>query len=97
MTSKRSGMDDRATPDHGSAMRWFGLLLLLGIAAPHAAGALFDAVQAIRFPYEIAYGEGVVCVQLIVPVSLPNPCRCRRSVVIGGAIVVSPYFLSRYG
>ncbi len=44
----------------GLVTRCLGLLLLLGIAAPHAGGAIADAVLAIHYPYEIAYGEGVV-------------------------------------
>ena len=38
----------------------FGLWLLLCVTGLHAGGALLDALSAIGYPYEIAFGEGGV-------------------------------------
>jgi len=51
-----SGSTERRT-----SLAAFGLLA--GLAAPHAFGAILDMATAIHFPFELAYGEGVVLVQ----------------------------------
>ena len=50
--------------------RYLGPALLIGIAGPHASGALLDAVIAIHYPFEISYGEGVVWQQALL---IPGP------------------------
>ena len=53
------------TPLSSPPIRSAGLLLLLGVAIPHAIGAALDALLAVRFHYEILYGEGVVWEQAL--------------------------------
>ena len=59
----------RATPASW-IVRCVGLALLLGVAGPHAVGAILDALLAIQFPFGIDYAEGVVWQQAL---QVPGP------------------------
>ena len=52
------------------ALAWLSLAALISVSAYHALGALLDVRLAINFPFEIAYGEGIVWQQAFL---MPGP------------------------